>query len=206
MAYTKQTWNDLPNTTTPVTATRLNHIEDGVYDANKLRGGLIAVGTIWTDSVSEQMAQAAMVGWSDITSTRNHNERNFISGILEYNSTSKTYIVHTKGVVGYVKTYMTISGMGATNTSGIWFAGKNKDTLPTGVSTMENNISTGGLICFQKGTSYSGASNELDYLVEATGDVSFTINPLWEPYQGPITPGSSGTRCLLKVEVYAKYE
>lgn len=32
MAYTKQTWNDLPNTTTPVTATRLNHIEDGIYD------------------------------------------------------------------------------------------------------------------------------------------------------------------------------
>ena len=33
MAYTKQTWNDLPNTTTPVTATRLNHMEDGIYDS-----------------------------------------------------------------------------------------------------------------------------------------------------------------------------
>lgn len=36
MAYTKQTWNDLPNTTTPVTATRLNHIEDGIETANTL--------------------------------------------------------------------------------------------------------------------------------------------------------------------------
>ena len=31
MAYTKQTWNDLPNTTTPITAEKLNHIEDGIY-------------------------------------------------------------------------------------------------------------------------------------------------------------------------------
>lgn len=33
MAYQKQTWNDLPNTTTPVTANRMNHIEDGVANA-----------------------------------------------------------------------------------------------------------------------------------------------------------------------------
>ena len=30
MAYTKQTWEDLPSTNTPLTATRLNHIEDGI--------------------------------------------------------------------------------------------------------------------------------------------------------------------------------
>lgn len=34
MAYTKQTWNDLPNTTTPITATNLNHIEQGIYDVS----------------------------------------------------------------------------------------------------------------------------------------------------------------------------
>lgn len=33
MAYTKQTWSDLPNTTTPINATRLNHMEDGIEDA-----------------------------------------------------------------------------------------------------------------------------------------------------------------------------
>jgi len=32
MAYTKQTWNDLPDTTTPVNATRLNHMENGIKD------------------------------------------------------------------------------------------------------------------------------------------------------------------------------
>ena len=32
MAYTKQTWTDLPATTSPINATRLNHIEDGIYE------------------------------------------------------------------------------------------------------------------------------------------------------------------------------
>lgn len=33
MAYTKQTWSDLPSTTSPLNAARLNHMEDGIYDA-----------------------------------------------------------------------------------------------------------------------------------------------------------------------------
>ena len=33
MAYTKQTWADLPSKTTPINATRLGHIEDGIYNA-----------------------------------------------------------------------------------------------------------------------------------------------------------------------------
>lgn len=36
MAYTKQTWQNLPSKTTPINASRLNHMEDGIYDANKL--------------------------------------------------------------------------------------------------------------------------------------------------------------------------
>ena len=34
MAYQKQTWKNLPNQTTPITAERLNHMEDGIYDAS----------------------------------------------------------------------------------------------------------------------------------------------------------------------------
>jgi hypothetical protein len=33
MAYTKQTWTDLPSKTTPINAQRLGHIEQGIYDA-----------------------------------------------------------------------------------------------------------------------------------------------------------------------------
>lgn len=33
MAYTKQTWADLPSKTTPINASRLGHIEDGIFNA-----------------------------------------------------------------------------------------------------------------------------------------------------------------------------
>lgn len=33
MAYTKQTWVDLPSKTTPINAERLTYIEDGIYNA-----------------------------------------------------------------------------------------------------------------------------------------------------------------------------
>ena len=36
MAYTKQTWTNLPSKTTPINASRLNHMEQGIYDANQL--------------------------------------------------------------------------------------------------------------------------------------------------------------------------
>lgn len=206
MAYTKQTWTNLPSETTPFSATRMEHMEDGIETANTLKGGLIAFGSVWTESAGDTLTQNTNYGFSGITSNRSHREQNFISGILEYDSTAKTLKVHTKGVVGYIRTFMTISGQGSTNTSGIWFSGKNNVTLPTDVSTMFNNYTTIGLICVQKGSAYTGASNELSYDVRATGDVTITIDPIFQPYGGSFTPGTSGTRCTLTVEVYAKYE
>ena len=35
MTYTKQTWTNLPSKTTPINANRLNHMEQGIYDANQ---------------------------------------------------------------------------------------------------------------------------------------------------------------------------
>lgn len=34
MAYTKINWENLPSTNTPVNATNLNHMDQGIYDAN----------------------------------------------------------------------------------------------------------------------------------------------------------------------------
>lgn len=48
MAYTKQTWQDSPNTTTPITAARLSHIEDGIEansNAIEALGGGVAMFT-----------------------------------------------------------------------------------------------------------------------------------------------------------------
>ena len=32
MAYTEQIWTNLPSKTTPINASRLNHMEQGIYD------------------------------------------------------------------------------------------------------------------------------------------------------------------------------
>lgn len=34
MAYEKQRWENLPSTNTPISADRLNHMEDGIYEAS----------------------------------------------------------------------------------------------------------------------------------------------------------------------------
>lgn len=39
MAYVKQTWENLPSTNTPITAERLNHMEDGIDEAWQHGGG-----------------------------------------------------------------------------------------------------------------------------------------------------------------------
>ena len=49
--YVKTNWQDLPNTTTPINATNLNKMEQGIYDANNIgqySTSEIAVGT-WVD-------------------------------------------------------------------------------------------------------------------------------------------------------------
>lgn len=40
MSYTKQVWQDLPSTNTPITANRLNHMEDGIETVNTLEDNL----------------------------------------------------------------------------------------------------------------------------------------------------------------------
>jgi len=48
MAYNKQTWVDYPNLSSPITADRLNHMEDGIEGAWSHGGsGSIAIGSIF---------------------------------------------------------------------------------------------------------------------------------------------------------------
>lgn len=45
MAYVKQEWKNLPNQTTPANATRMNHIEDGIYDNSVAISNIIESGS-----------------------------------------------------------------------------------------------------------------------------------------------------------------
>ena len=63
MAYTKQDWEDLPSKTTPINASRLTHMEDGIYDANltatQYRNGQMTS----TDKIKlDSLAQAEVSG------------------------------------------------------------------------------------------------------------------------------------------------
>ena len=41
MAYIRQTWEDAPSTNTPITADRLNHMEDGIYNADTTASSIV---------------------------------------------------------------------------------------------------------------------------------------------------------------------
>lgn len=50
MAYQKQIWENLPSQNTPVSAERLNHMEDGIYEANE---GLIEIHNSYSTSTTD---------------------------------------------------------------------------------------------------------------------------------------------------------
>ena len=51
MAYTKTNWQDLPNQTTPINATNLNHIETGIEDNDKRLNGNSIAGDMVVNSI-----------------------------------------------------------------------------------------------------------------------------------------------------------
>ena len=68
MAYTyeKQLWKDYPDTTTPITSDRLNHMEDGIYEAAKSGGG----DTIPVGSEFDYDGTEVPDGFEEVTDTK----------------------------------------------------------------------------------------------------------------------------------------
>ena len=72
MAYSKQTWHDLPDQTTPINAERLNHMEDGIY-GNSLK-------------IVDEYSEAQDRGYS-----ANYLNNNFVETVdIEYEVPTKT--------------------------------------------------------------------------------------------------------------------
>ncbi len=55
-AYEKQEWKDLPDQTTPLSAERLNHMEDGISDAVNINELDDLVASLLADPGSEIFA------------------------------------------------------------------------------------------------------------------------------------------------------
>lgn len=70
MGYTKQNWENLPSTNTPITAERLNHMEDGIEEAWE-HGGGGAGETLPVGSEIDFDGQASEIptGWEQIADT-----------------------------------------------------------------------------------------------------------------------------------------
>lgn len=85
MAYVKQTWENLPKQTTPISAERLTHMEDGIYDAYSVSEEITLAANLWveaSDGGYEYTVQDATVTDKDlviITMSRD-NQKKFKDG------------------------------------------------------------------------------------------------------------------------------
>ena len=62
MAYQKQNWEDLPSENTPILASRMNHIEDGIEEAYEHGGG---GETLPVGSIIDFDGQSIPEGWQE---------------------------------------------------------------------------------------------------------------------------------------------
>lgn len=71
MAYTKQTWQDLPSKTTPINASRLEHIEQGIYDAARTADDAASNASSALEGLNNKVDKVAGKGLStnDFTNT-----------------------------------------------------------------------------------------------------------------------------------------
>lgn len=67
MAYTKTNWQDLPDTSTPITAARLNNMEDGIKTNDDKLLGNIAAGTLIADITGNAATATSLENRSFIT-------------------------------------------------------------------------------------------------------------------------------------------
>lgn len=127
--------------------------------------------------------------------------QNYLSGVLA--GDSGTIKVQTKGIVGMIEAFISISGFGDSGIRGFWWTIANKNALPSGVSIWSSG-NRGVLLTGPIDNNYGGNSNTYIYDVTTNSDVSFYVNPIYKPYNGAFTPGSGGVGNQLIVKAYAK--
>lgn len=119
MAYTKTTWQDLPNTTTPINATNLNKIENGIEaidnDVSAINNNIGDLTDLETSDISSLVnainSTLPKVLWENSNTTTNfaaqtvtlsepiENFRYYI--ILFRHATDNTFLISNTSKVGY---------------------------------------------------------------------------------------------------------
>lgn len=177
-------------------------------------GELLAYGSVLCSSGSSMNIDNNYAFSSSVFGTKTPYLQSYIENILTFDTTNNCPLITTNGIVGMVEVTFGISGLGTTNTDGIWFKGplNTGDTaLPEGVLVHPGNLTTShstiGLFTGPFGANYGGTSHNYFYQVNSDDkDLVFHINPCASAYNGSITPSGAGTHSFLMVKVYAKYE
>ena len=178
----------------------------GWIKQTSLKGGLLAVGGVVTTSEGSYIQSLASTPFSSANvGTKSFDINGFIDGIIEVENNKIK--INTLGLVKYVKVFVSISGVSSLYCQGLWFL--KQDDLPTGVKDLTGNYNNLSIISVDEDT-YGGGSFNYSYLVTSNDNLSFYIDPVFEPYgvlnqNSGFTPSSSGTRCTMTVEVYGKF-
>lgn len=148
MAYQKQIWENLPSQNTPLSADRLNHMEDGIYDAYEHGGGgeTLPVGSEidFDGQVSEIPTGWEQVDDVPVYSTTETICGTWIDGSEVYkkvvnmgnlaNNSSKS-VAH--GIIGNFK-LIGLNGGATYGTTNIWATGFNDEIYIAGDNVVWN--------------------------------------------------------------------
>ena len=162
-------------------------------------GELVAFGSCASNSSSKVFASNGTLAFSDIENMA-YNVTNFGDEILA--GSSGTICVYPRGIVGMIEVTETLSGLGGSGLTGLWWKG-NYNTLPSGVTMLPsssfNAITTGPI-----GVAYGGGVHSFIYKIDEGVTDYFFVNPVCSPYGGTYQPCSGGVGSSLLVKAYAR--
>ena len=165
-------------------------------------GELLGYGIVYGTEVGTEQSSGVDYAFSDVSlSKKNYYINNNLSGILT--GSGGAILVQTKGIVGMVEAFMSVSGYGGSGIRGFWWRHTNWNELPTGVSIWSSG-DRGMLLTGPTENNYGGNSNMFLYNVNTTNDIQFYVNPMYRPYGGPFVPCQGGVGCQLIVKAYAR--
>lgn len=131
MAYTKQDWKDFPNETTPITAERMNHIEEGIYNTlNEIINIMCPVGTyyetsdlnfdpnvMWGGTWELDEDGTVLVSKSSVSGSKFNVDLGTIVGEETHTLTIDEMPRHLGHVMGRLTTFLPQAGNGIAGTS-----------------------------------------------------------------------------------------
>lgn len=136
MEYTKTVWKDLPDTSTPITASRLNNLEDGVeylFENGTGGGDNLPVGVEMDfDGTSqdiptgwEEISNTTKILWANSSPTYSFAEQTITLSSGDYDFYEVFFAYNNGSAFQYVNGFKTIKGKGLI-ASVIGYANQNK--------------------------------------------------------------------------------